>query len=32
MKVIYHPRYIEVYALDPAARPGRIGRKLRLLK
>ncbi len=24
MKVVYHPRYLEVYASDPAARPGRI--------
>jgi acetoin utilization deacetylase AcuC-like enzyme len=24
MKVVYHPRYLEVYASDPAARAGRI--------
>ena len=24
MKVVYHPRYLEVYASDPAAAPGRI--------
>lgn len=24
MKIVYHPRYIEVYASDPAAAPGRI--------
>ena len=24
MKIVYHPRYVEVYASDPAASPGRI--------
>jgi len=24
MKIVYHPRYCEIYSLDPAAEPGRI--------
>jgi len=24
MQVVYHPRYIEVYASEPAASPGRM--------
>lgn len=29
MKLVYHPRYLEVYARDPAAAPGRIESILR---
>ena len=29
MKVVYHPRYLEVYASDPAAKAGRIESILR---
>ena len=32
MKVVYHPRYIEVYSSDPAAAPGRIEAIYRELK
>src|SRR4030042_885323 len=32
MKIVYHPRYIEVYASDPAASPGRIEAILRELE
>ncbi len=32
MKVVYHPRYTEVYASDPAASPGRIEAILRELE
>ncbi len=24
MKIVYHPRYVEVYASEPAASPGRM--------
>jgi acetoin utilization deacetylase AcuC-like enzyme len=32
MKIVYHPRYTEVYALEPAASPGRMGAILKELK
>jgi len=32
MKVVYHPRYQEVYAGDPAAAPGRMESILKELK